>query len=168
MVSHPTALVVTTYRVKTAFTGASIVDTVTCVQILDVTATPTTVATIWRNQATASDLAAAPLTANLEMVGSTALIDAQLRATAVPVSARAALFLSATAEIEAAWRAYAASGDLPDIPGVWGEDGVIPAAEAQAAHVGLTVHSIAGAVPADWAASVLAGHGYAFEPEPEI
>ena len=29
-------------------------------------------------------------------------------------------------------------------------------------------NSVAGAVPADWSASVIASHGYAFEPEPEI
>jgi hypothetical protein len=87
--NHDRELVVTTYRVKTAFTGASVGDTVTCTQIIDVKNTPSTVSTIWRNQTTAADLAAAPSAANLELVGSQALTDAQLRASAVAVSAAA-------------------------------------------------------------------------------
>jgi len=82
-------LVVTTYGVKTAFTGASIGDTITCTQIMDVTNTPLTVSTIWRNQTTAANLATVPAAANLELVGSQALTDAQLRASAVVVSAPA-------------------------------------------------------------------------------
>lgn len=79
--------VVTTYRVKTAFTNASIGDTVTATQVIDVsTATPSTITTIWRNQTTAADLASAPSAANLELVGSNALTDAQLRASAVSIS----------------------------------------------------------------------------------
>lgn len=79
-------LVVTTYRCKTAFAGASVGDTITATQVIDVSATPTTVSTIWRNQTTAADLASAPSAVNLEIVGSTALTDAQLRASAVLVS----------------------------------------------------------------------------------
>lgn len=88
--------------------------------------------------------------------------------TTTPIVARMCQDMSATAELEAAWRAYAASGDLPQINGVWGEGGVISASDAQAASAGLTVHSVAGEVPPNWAASVLAAHGYEFEPEPEI
>jgi hypothetical protein len=87
--SHDRELVVTTYRVRTAFTGASVGDTVTCTQVIDVKSTPSTVSTIWRNQTTAADLAAVPAAANLELVGSQALTDAQLRASAVAVSAAA-------------------------------------------------------------------------------
>ena len=87
--SHDRELVVTTYRVRTAFTGASVGDTVTCTQIIDVKNTPSTVSTIWRNQTTAADLATVPSAANLELVGSQALTDAQLRASAVAVSAAA-------------------------------------------------------------------------------
>ena len=76
-------LVVTTYRCKTAFTGASVGDTITATQIIDVTGTPTTVSTVWRNQTTAADLGSAPAAADLELVGSQALTDAQLRASAV-------------------------------------------------------------------------------------
>lgn len=80
-------LVVSTYRCKTAFTGASVGDTITATQVIDVSgATPTTITTIWRNQTTATDLAGAPSAANLELTGSTALTDAQLRASPVPVS----------------------------------------------------------------------------------
>jgi hypothetical protein len=79
-------LVVTTYLCKTAFAGASVGDTITATQIIDVTGTPTTVSTVWRNQATAADLGSSPSAANLEIVGSTALTDAQLRASAVLVS----------------------------------------------------------------------------------
>jgi hypothetical protein len=82
-------LVVTTYRVRTAFTGASVGDTVTCTQVIDVRSTPWTVSTIWRNQTTAADLETVPAAANLELVGSQALTDAQLRASAVVVSAPA-------------------------------------------------------------------------------
>ncbi len=74
-------LVVSTYRCKTAFTGASVGDTITATQIIDVSGdTPTTVSTIWRNQTTAADLASAPSAANLELNGTTALTAAQLTA----------------------------------------------------------------------------------------
>ena len=88
--------------------------------------------------------------------------------TTEPIVGRMCQDMSATGDLESAWKAYAATGDLPAIPGVWGENGVISAADAQAAHVGMTVHSVAGAVPVDWAASVLAGHGLMFVPEAEI
>jgi hypothetical protein len=88
--------------------------------------------------------------------------------TSGPVIARLCQDMSATDDLEGAWRAYAAASDLPEIGGVWGEDETISAAEAQAAAAGLTVHSVAGNVPAVWASSVLAAHGYAFEPEPEV
>ena len=78
-------LVVTTYRVKTAFTGASVGDTITATQIIDVSGAPSTVSTIWRNQTTAADLASVPSAASLELVGSQALTDAQLRASALPL-----------------------------------------------------------------------------------
>lgn len=67
-------LVVTTYSVKTAFTGASVGDTVTCTQVLDVSnASPSTIATVWRNQSTATDLASTPPAANLTFIGTDAL-----------------------------------------------------------------------------------------------
>lgn len=80
-------LVVTTYRVKAAFTGASVGDTVTCTRVLDVDgATASIVQTLWYNESTAAALASAPSAANLESMGAPGLTDAQLRASAVPVS----------------------------------------------------------------------------------
>lgn len=89
-------LVVTTYRVKTAFTGASVGDTITGTQIIDVTeATPSTVSTIWRNQTTAADLASAPDAANLELVGSNALTAAQLAVAGLATEASVASLVTA-------------------------------------------------------------------------
>lgn len=82
-----------------------------------------------------------------------------------PVVARMCQDMTATPALEASWRAYAASGDLPDITGVWGEGGVIGAAAAQAAHTGLTVYSAAGEVPEGWAAAVRSLHDVMVQPE---
>lgn len=72
-------IVVTPYRVKTAFTGASVNDTVTSIRVLDVTTTPTTVGpTLWYNETTQTALASAPSTANLEPISTTGLTNAQL------------------------------------------------------------------------------------------
>lgn len=79
-------LVVTTYFCKLAFTGASEGDTITSTQIIDVSGAPSTVSTVWRNHTTAIDLTGAPSAATLALVGSQALTDAQLRATAVSVT----------------------------------------------------------------------------------
>lgn len=77
-------LVVSTYRCKTAFAGASVGDTITATQIIDVSgASPSTVSTVWRNQTTATDLGSVPSAGDLELTGSTALTDAQLRAAPV-------------------------------------------------------------------------------------
>lgn len=79
--------VVTTYRVKTAFTGASVGDTVNAIRVLDVSGSSASQvgATIWYNESTAATLASAPSIANLESAGTVGLTDAQLRAAAVPV-----------------------------------------------------------------------------------
>lgn len=79
-------LVITTYRAKNAFTGASVGDVITLAQVIDVDGTPATVSSLWRNQTTGADLSGAPAAADLELVGANALTDAQLRATAVAVS----------------------------------------------------------------------------------
>ena len=80
-------VVVTTYTSKTAFTGASVGDTITATQIIDVTGTPVTVSTVWRNQSTSTDLSSAPSSANLTLAGAgIGLTDAQLRATPVVVT----------------------------------------------------------------------------------
>lgn len=81
--------VVTTYRAKNAFSGASVGDVITCTQVIDVTNAPTTVGVIWRNQTTTTDLGSAPSAANLELVGSDALTNAQLRAAPVAVESPA-------------------------------------------------------------------------------
>lgn len=82
-------LAVSTYRCKTAFAGASVGDTITATQIIDVSGdTPTTVSTIWRNQTTAADLASAPSAADLELTSSDALSNAQLRAAAVVIQSQ--------------------------------------------------------------------------------
>ena len=81
-----------TYRVKTAFSGASVGDIVTSTRVLDVAGgTATQVgATIWYNESTAAALSGTPVAANLETAGGTpGLTDAQLRAAALPVSAAA-------------------------------------------------------------------------------
>lgn len=78
--------VVTTYFVKTAFAGAAVGDVVTCTQVIDVTDDPVIVGTLWRNQTAAADLAGAPAGANITLVGSQALTDAQLRAAALAVT----------------------------------------------------------------------------------
>ena len=83
-------LVVSAYFVSTAFTGASAGDTVTATQVIDVSGAPTTISTIWRNQTTGVDFASAPAAANLTLVGSQALTNGQLRASAVAVTDTAA------------------------------------------------------------------------------
>ena len=90
-------LVVSTYRCKIAFTGASVGDTITATQVIDVSgATPSTVSTVWRNQTAAADLASAPAASNLELTGSAALTDAQLRASPISVRANNNVALSAS------------------------------------------------------------------------
>jgi hypothetical protein len=84
-------LVVSTYRCKTAFTGASAGDTITATQVIDVSGSlPSTVSTIWRNQTTAADLAGAPSAVNLELTGSAALTAAQLAAAGLALDTTAA------------------------------------------------------------------------------
>jgi hypothetical protein len=63
-------LIVTTYFAKTAFTGASVNDTITCTQIINTSDTPSTVSTIWRNQTTGADLPSTPSSVNLTLLGS--------------------------------------------------------------------------------------------------
>lgn len=80
-------LVVTTYIAKAHFSDTSVGDTVTCTQIIDVSGElPVTVATIWRNQSAAFDYEGAPDFQYIELLSSTALTDAQLRASAIEIS----------------------------------------------------------------------------------
>lgn len=78
---------VTTYKVKTNFSAASVGQTITCTQVIDIsTDPPTTLSALWRNQSTSSDLGAAPLAEYLTLMGATALTDAELRATPIDVN----------------------------------------------------------------------------------
>ena len=70
-------LAVSFYKVKTGFTGASVGDVISEVQVLDVSATPSTVSVIWRNQTTSLDLGSAPTFSNLDLVGTTGPLAAQ-------------------------------------------------------------------------------------------
>lgn len=72
-------LVTTTYRCKTAFSGASVGDVITLTQIMDVGGTPSTVSSVWRNQSTGADFGSAPSLANLEVLGAQGLTDAQFQ-----------------------------------------------------------------------------------------
>lgn len=80
-------LVVTIYRAKAAGAGYSVGDTLTAVRYINVsTGTPAQEgATAWYNETTAATIAA-PAAANIEVAGQPGLTDAQLRASAVPVS----------------------------------------------------------------------------------
>lgn len=65
------------------------------------------------------------------------------------------------------------NGDLPILPegSVWGEDGVISAADAMAASHGSVFHvySAAGDIePVDHVAAVLVSEGLQYVPEPEV
>lgn len=82
-------IVLTTYRAKVAFTGASIGDIITATRILDVSGANAVQvgATVWYNETTSAALASVPSSANIEIAGQPSLTDAQLRASAVAVSA---------------------------------------------------------------------------------
>lgn len=70
-----------------AFTGASIGDLIVEVVEYDVSVSPATVtSTTWLNATTGLALSAPPSAANLTYMGGAGLTDAQLRASAVPVS----------------------------------------------------------------------------------
>lgn len=70
------------YRVKTAFPGAALGDTLTSTRVIDVSgATPVQVGdTIWYNESTALPLANAPLAANIEPLASGGITNAQMAA----------------------------------------------------------------------------------------
>lgn len=81
------------YVVKTAFTGASVGDTLTSMRVLNLTTgTPTQEGdTLWYNETTGLALASAPLAANYQLSGAPGLTDAQLRASAFDVGSPAAV-----------------------------------------------------------------------------
>lgn len=80
---------------------------------------------------------------------------------------------AAASEADVAMLQAMTQGDLPDLPEgvVWGENGVISAADAMAASDGAVFHvySAAGDVePTDHAAAVLTSEGLQFVPDPEV
>lgn len=80
-------LVNTTYIVKNAFAGASVSDIIIKTEVFDLSSTPNLTDTIWRNQTTGLDLSSAPSVLNLDLVGSNALTDAELRASSLNTNA---------------------------------------------------------------------------------
>lgn len=80
-------VVTVTYSTTSAGTGYSSGDIIQSITTLDLSSTtPVVNSVIWRNQ-TAGTTISAPSAAHLSIVGQTGLTDAQLRASAVPVSA---------------------------------------------------------------------------------
>jgi len=78
--------VVTYFALIALGDGGAAGDTITLTQIIDVTGTPSTVSSIWRNQSTGVDLVSAPtIGTQIELVGQNALTDGQLRASAIDV-----------------------------------------------------------------------------------
>lgn len=76
---------------------------------------------------------------------------------------------SCTVEMVAAWQRMA-NGGLPEIDGVWGEGGIVSAADAMEATNAdnLQVYSASGnVVPLDHANAILASRGLKFVPDPE-
>lgn len=72
-------IVITNYLCKASFSGASVGDTITLIQVIDVSAsTPSTISSIWRNQNTGLDILAAPSINNLEVAGTEAITYGQL------------------------------------------------------------------------------------------
>lgn len=70
-----------TYRVKTAFTGASVGDTVTSLRVLDLSSgVPVQDSLTWFNDSTSAPLADTPAAANLEPVASGGITNAQMAA----------------------------------------------------------------------------------------
>jgi hypothetical protein len=88
--------------------------------------------------------------------------------TTSPVIARLIQDGSADDVVASGWAAMQSDSTLPTIIGTWGANGVISSADAQIAMGGILVVESVDNIPSDWAASVLAGHNYAFEPDPEF
>jgi hypothetical protein len=132
-------LIVTTYFCKTAFAGASVGDTITNTQIIDVSGSPSvTLETVWRNQSTAADLGAAPPVGSLELVGSQALTLAQLLSAQLATAAKQDLQTTALDGINTT--ATAINAKLPATLGsqaAAGSLGVTWSAENAAAVAGL-------------------------------
>jgi hypothetical protein len=103
-------LATVTYLVKTAFTGAAVGDTVTLTQVLDLSgAQPATMATLWRNQSTATDLAGAPSAANLTIAGAGGLTSAQLPGTLGAKASSASLSTTPATDANVARETYSSA-----------------------------------------------------------
>lgn len=79
--------------------------------------------------------------------------------------------MSAQASEQEMWQGMAQEADLPPISGVWGEDGVISAQDAQAALAfgNLGVYTAAGEDnPTAWRDGILLGRGLMFVPDEPI
>ena len=79
------SVAITTYACTTAFTGANVGDTITLAQVFGGSPLAVT-SSLWYNQTQSAALASVPSASNLTLVGEGYLTNAQLRATAVPVS----------------------------------------------------------------------------------
>lgn len=80
-------LVQTTYVCVNAFTGAQVGDVITSVQVIETESNPpTTIAVVWRNQTTGVDLSTPPSYADIDVVGTEALTNTQLRAAPLDVN----------------------------------------------------------------------------------
>jgi hypothetical protein len=81
--------------------------------------------------------------------------------------------MSATAALAVTWLGMT-NGDLPQISGVWGVDGVISAQDAMAACMGgnLQVYSAGGLIEGnaaiEWRNAILAGRGLIIRPDEPI
>lgn len=74
-------IVFITYRVKTAFTGASVGDTVTQMRVINLTGeSPVIESTTWYNDSTAATLGTAPAAADIEPLASGGITNAQMSA----------------------------------------------------------------------------------------
>jgi len=85
--THPIQFVNTIFKVTTGFTGASIGDELCFTQEYNISGSPATlVSGTWRNLTTAAALSSPPSGTNILYAGAIGLTDAQVRATALPVS----------------------------------------------------------------------------------
>lgn len=113
-----TDLSIVLYRVKTAFTGASVGDTVSAtraITVVDDTVTQVG-STLWRNESTDAVLVSAPSAANLEAVGATGLTNAQLVAAGLATQTTAAAILAGvTAATPAGENLIGATGTPGDV-----------------------------------------------------
>lgn len=115
-------LLVSTYRCKTAFTGATVGDTITATRVLDLSVTPAVQsgATLWYNEATAAALSSAPNAANLELTGATALTAAQLAAAGLALDTTVQATNTALGTTaDAAWGGTGSASVISALKAIW-------------------------------------------------